>query len=59
MQIVTQSLVGEGGVNYTNARKQVPERRPSLHSSEKEVLEWRSSTFHHKVTLVISNINLH
>jgi hypothetical protein len=31
-------------------KKKVPERHSGLRSSEKELPEWRSGTFHHKNT---------
>jgi hypothetical protein len=41
---VTQNSVGEGGVSYTDAREEIPERRSSLRPSEKELPELRPVT---------------
>jgi hypothetical protein len=52
-------LSERGGISYTNARKkEVSECRSSLHPSEKELLEWRSSAFGHKNTPSFRSVNI-
>jgi hypothetical protein len=47
----TQNLVGEVGVLVIQMPgKMVPEYHSSLHPSEKELVDWRSSAFHYRAT---------
>jgi hypothetical protein len=48
--IMTFGQRREGSGSYTEAGKKFPECCPSLHRSEKELLERHSSVFHHKNT---------
>jgi hypothetical protein len=45
-----QNSVGHGGQLYRSQEKKVLERCSVLHPFEKELLEQRSSVFHHKNT---------
>jgi hypothetical protein len=54
-QRVTSIRSERGDVSFPNARKKVPERRPSLRSSDKDLPERRSGALHHKNTPGYSN----